>query len=187
MKYCFILLLCILSLSSCTRSKDSQFYVLNPLPLSSTKSASAVTSIGIDHIHMPAYAEKTQLVIYTAVNEVLVDEYHQWVETLDKNIQRVVQANLSLLLPGALIENWPWDIKFKPDYHLQLTLTQFSMSTKGICELRAQYQIYTADHIIKKREVAYHTKAATQAIEDLVSCMNRNLTHLTQDIALSLR
>lgn len=173
-----------LLLVSCGRSPEMQFYILNTIPLQKNLSHRYnYLQIGIDEIDIPAYLEKPQLMIYNSANEVTLEEHHQWAESLDKNIKRVVETNLSMLLPGAVVENSPWDIKFKPNYHLQIDISQFTIDMKGNSILRAEYIVYYEKEIIKKRDVYYYIKVNNVTMESLVGSMNTNLTHLTRDIA----
>ena len=173
-----------LMILACGRSPEMQFYILNTLPLNKNITHRYhYLQIGIDEINIPAYLEKPQLMIHNSANEVTLEEYHQWAESLDKNIKRVVETNLSTLLPGAVVENSPWDIKFKPNYHLQIDISQFTIDFKGNSILRAEYIIYFEKEIIKKQDVYYCIKLTNVTIENLVGSMNANLTHLTRDIA----
>ena len=184
---CSLLLIAVI-LIACGRSKDPEFYILNPVPLQkSPVNKYQALQIGIDEISTPAYLEKPQLVIHNSANRVQLNEYHQWAEALDKNIKRVIQTNLSTLLPGAVVETSPWDIKFTPNYHLQLDISEFTIDIQGNSLLRGEYLIYYNEHIIKKQAVYYHLKVTDPTIDKLVSSMNANLTHLTRDIANTLK
>ncbi|WP_083500854.1 PqiC family protein [Legionella brunensis] len=159
-------------------------YLLNPLP--PQKSAGHPYSylrIGIDEVNTPAHIEKPQLMIHCTPNRLELEEYHQWAEALDKNIARVIETNLSTLLPGAIVENAPWDSKFKPNYHLQVGISQFEIDFNGNSIIRAEYLIYHDEELIKKGDSYYRIKVLPTDVEKLVISMNNNLTHLTQDIA----
>ncbi|WED43565.1 PqiC family protein [Legionella cardiaca] len=182
-KFSFIAFIGLL-LVACGRSKDAQMYMLNPLPpaKNGTKPYTYL-QIGIDEVTTPAYMTKPQLMIHQTPHRLELEEYHQWAESLDKNITRVVETNLATLLPGAVVESSPWDSKFKPNYHLQIDISQFEIDINGNSTLRAEYLIYHEDKLIKKRDVYYCSKVMPVDIERLVISMNVNLTHLTQDIA----
>lgn len=178
-----LLVIC-LFLIACGRSKDAQMYMLNPLPPSknSNKPYSHLR-IGIDEVNTPSYMSKPQLMIHCTPHRLQLEEFHQWAEALDKNVTRVVATNLATLLPGAIVQSAPWDSKFKPNYHLQINISQFEIDFNGNSLLRAEYLIYHEDEIIKKRDVYYRIKVNPVDIDNLVISMNSNLTRLTQDIA----
>ncbi|MGQ3890472.1 PqiC family protein [Legionella sp. CNM-4043-24] len=176
--------LMMLALLACGRSRPVQFYILNPLPLP----AKAVgkyqhLQIGIDSIETPAYAEKPQIMLYLGNQQVSMEEYHQWAESLDKTIKRVVASNLTTLLPGSVVANSPWDIQFKPEWHLQINISQFKIDAQGNSDLRANYQIYEQERLVIKRDRYYHIHTDNLSMNSLVTSMNQNLTRLTRDIA----
>ncbi|WP_419420362.1 PqiC family protein [Legionella sp. D16C41] len=182
------LILLILMLLSCGRSKEAIFYLLNPLAPTKNNASHYSMQIGIDEIELPKYTQKSQLMIHYTPYKVQLEEYHRWAESLANNIGRVIKANLTSLLPGAIIERYPWDTNFKPNYHIQIDIFQFEIDYNGDSILRATYLI-SSGLIIKKYNVMYRIKLTNQPItvEALVKSMNTNLNHLTIDIAKSLK
>ncbi|WP_232505543.1 PqiC family protein [Legionella clemsonensis] len=159
-------------------------YLLNPLPPIKTASKPYThLQIGIDGINTPSYIEKPQLMIHCSPHQLKLEEYHQWAEALDKNITRVIETDLSTLLPGSIVESSPWDVKFKPDFHLQIDISQFEIDVNGNSILRAEYLIYHKEALLKKGDAYYCVKVLPITIEALVVSMNNNLTCLTRDIA----
>ncbi|KTC83437.1 PqiC family protein [Legionella cincinnatiensis] len=175
-------------LVACTRSKEPQYYLLNPIAMPN-KQMNHYNNLhlGIDDITIPAYLEKPQIMISYSPNRVELEEYHQWAGALDKNIKSVISTNLSSLLPGAIVESSPWNVKFKPNYQLQIDIEQFTIDMQGNSILRAEFILYHQDNIFKKQNVYYRLKVPHITIENLIASMNNNLTHLTQDIAKAFR
>ncbi|MGQ3888145.1 PqiC family protein [Legionella sp. CNM-1927-20] len=163
--------------------------MLNPIPPQKDKALYHGMQIGINEIQVPEYAEKPQLMINYTPYKVQLEEYHRWAESLDKNIERVIEANLTTLLPGAVIERYPWDTQFKPNYHIQIDIFQFEIDYSGDSILRADYLIFSNELLIKKYNVFYRLKLINEpvTIEALVKSMNTNLNHLTTDIANSFK
>ncbi len=139
--------------------------------------------LGIDDVTLPAYLEKPQIMISSSPNRVALEEYHQWAGALDKNIKSVISTNLASLLPGAIVETSPWNVKFKPTYQLQIDIEQFTIDMQGNSILRAEFILYHQNDILKKKNVYYRLKISNITMENLIASMNNNLTHLTQDIA----
>ena len=106
-------------LTACGRSKAINFYVLNPIPPKFLKKHSNFSlKIGIDSIKTPGYIKRDQLMINSTPHRLKLKEDYQWAEDLDKNISRVIMANLNTMIPEAIFENSPWRSNFKPDYTL---------------------------------------------------------------------
>lgn len=173
-----------LLLSACGRSPESQFYVLNPIsPQQNKLKAYNHLRIGINQIHSPAYMTKPQVMIHCSAQEVKLEEYHRWVENLAKNTQRVIEANLATLLPGAALVSEPWDVSFKPNYRLQVDISQFEVDNRGNSRLSAEYLIYSDNHLQKKGSLVYQRKVTPPTVANLVASMNTNLTLFTRDLA----
>ncbi|KTD25855.1 MULTISPECIES: PqiC family protein [Legionella] len=171
-------------LISCGRSPDSQFYMLNPIsPKQKPVKNNLNLRIGINQIQTPAYMSKPEFIIHYTSHEVKLEEYHRWVENLDKNTKRVIEANLVTLLPGATVVSAPWDYKSRPDYQLQIDISQFEVDITGNSILRAEYLIYSGNQLQRRGELYYHQKVNQVNIETLVASMNANLNHFTEDLA----
>ncbi|MBA2655960.1 MAG: membrane integrity-associated transporter subunit PqiC [Tatlockia sp.] len=170
--------------TACGRSPDSQFYILNPiLPQQTHQKGYEHLRIGINKIHRPDYMDKPQLIIHLANQEVKLQEYHRWVESLAQNTQHVIEANLKALLPGAVLLSAPWDVKLKPDYQLQIDIQQFEVDINGASRLTADYLIYSDNHLNKKGSLVYFKRITPPSTINLVATMNANLTQFTRDLA----
>lgn len=179
-----LILLIVLTLCDCGRSKETQFYLLTPIPLQkNSRNSFNHLQIGVDGVSTPDYMKKPQLMIHQTPHHVTLEEFNQWAGALDKNITLVLATNLSTLMPGVVVQISPWDNKFHPDYHLQVMISQFEIDIHGNSILRAEYLIYRKEELIHKGNAYYHTKVPLISIETLVQSMNTNLTHLTEEIA----
>ncbi len=184
----FIIIFAGLSLTACSRSRESNFYVLNPLPVQKQQTKNHPDlRVGIEEINIPSYMTKQQFIIHYSPHHVKLDEFQQWAGALDKNIQRVVETNLSTLLPGAVVAYYPWGTQFKPNYQLHINISQFEVNTLGNTLLRATYVIYSGETLQQKRTVEYHQRAPLLTVDSFVKTMNDSLNHLTQDIAKSVK
>lgn len=183
----FLLSLLGLMLVGCGKSKQSQFYVLNPI--CSAKSTVQYTGlkIGIDSIAIPAYLSKNQIPLFYTANQATLYETHEWAEDLEKNTKRVIATNLAILLPGAVVENAPWDSKFKPDYTVQVNISQWSVAVGGQSQLQASYVIFNETAPLYQKSGLYCQHIPKVLPETIVLSMNSNLTKLTQDIARSIQ
>ncbi|AMP88347.1 PqiC family protein [Legionella pneumophila] len=179
-----LLLLIVLTLCDCGRSKETQFYLLTPIPpQKDSRHSYNHLQIGVDEVSTPDYMKKPQLMIHQTPHHVTLEEFNQWAGALDKNITLVLTTNLSTLMPGVVVQASPWNNKFDPDYHLQVMISQFETDIHGNSILRAEYLIYRKEELIHKGNAYYHIKVPLISIEALVQSMNTNLNHLTEEIA----
>lgn len=186
MKTCLLgcLVVIVLLLGACGRSPNSQFYVLNPIaPQQKQAKAYNYLSIGLRDIHGPAYLSKPEVMIHCSAQEVNLEQFHRWVENLDKNTKRVIKANLITLLPGAAFVSEPWDFKLKPSYQLQIDILQFEVDSQGNSVLSANYLIYADSQLKRKGTLVYRRKASNVTVANLVASMNANLNQFSRDLA----
>jgi uncharacterized lipoprotein YmbA len=180
---CLFLILAF-TLAGCGRSKNPEFYVLNPIPSQKPQGNTYKNlRIGIDKISVPASLEKPQVTINHSAHRVELQENSEWLEGLDKNITRIIVINLASYLPGALVNISPWDSFFRPNYHLEIKIIQCTMDDTGTSVLRADYILYQDEHLIGKRDFYHSEKTPVLTTENLVIGMNNNITRFTQDIA----
>ena len=176
-----------LALAACSRSPESNFYVLNPLPAQKQQTKNHPDlRVGIEEINIPSYMTKQQFIIHYSPHHVKLNEFQQWAGALDKNIQRVVETNLSTILPGAVVAYFPWGIQFKPNCQLRINISQFEVDSLGNTLLRATYIIYSGEVLRQKRTIEYRKLAPLLTVDSFVTTMNDSLNHLTQDIAKSM-
>ena len=179
-----VILIIGLVLTSCGRSPDPQFYMLNPIPFQKihTKNYHHLR-IGLTTLDSPGYMSKPQIIVHSSVHQVELKQLHQWASSLNSNVERVIATNLATLLPGATIEISPWEVLFKPNYKLHIEISQFEIDTHGNSILRADYLIYTDSQLDKTGTLYYHLNIPHATLDAMVASMNDNLTHLTRDIA----
>lgn len=181
-----LLIIISLCLMACGRSKEPQYYVLNPLYDTRITTQYVNLRIGIDAIHVPDYLDKNELSVFYTPNQSKLDENSLWMESLSSNIERVIKVSLNNLLPGALVENAPWDVKFEPNKHLQIDISQFRVGPDGVSVLNADYVIYVDKNIVRKYTVHFAQKIPVINAQNVASSMNANLILLSRSMARSL-
>jgi len=191
----FCQLVCIsiiaITLVSCTRSTPTQFYVLNQMSRahSTNLSHSSALTLGIGPVTLPKYLNQPQIVTRENHNQLFLDEAHRWAEPLHDNVTRVFADNLSGLLHGARIINYPWRGNTKMSYQITLDIRRFELDENNNCILIANWSIIRGNtrkvlhthHSIYKIQSSGH-----QSYEQIAQLMSRNLMRLSSDIAKRL-
>src|SRR5277367_5921595 len=102
----FSLVLSILA-TGCS-SKNSEFYILNTAKLSNIQQHYACRNkIMLDHVEIPGYIDKPEIVTRTNRNQLIQAEFHRWGEPLSGNISQVLAQNLSSQLTRDWILTYP--------------------------------------------------------------------------------
>ncbi len=189
MKKFIIVIALFTALSGCS-SPQSTFYVLNPVPIKSRHVIKTVRlNIGLGPIVIPEYLQQPQMVTYVADNELMLNEFHRWAEPLQSNIVRVVQSDLSGLLPYIKFHKYPWRQSANIKYRVKVNISQFDMDNHNNSILRAKYEISLDKNGQKPfiKTVYYQTAVGSRQYRQLVACMNYNLAQLSHSIAKDLR
>lgn len=181
----FIMLITGCLLLACGRSKEPFYYALNPV-CHTPHNAHPLHFIGIDDVSIPEYLDRSQLTIFYTENQSRLDDDHLWAGEITANIKRVLRTNLSIFLPGVMVENSPWVGKFIPDYHLMIFITQYKVNIQGGSVLQGSYAVYHDAELVKNIRFSYCQKIPLVNFDTLVTSMNTNLTRLSSDMARTI-
>jgi uncharacterized lipoprotein YmbA len=119
----------------------ARHYVLTPI--AETGSVSAPTNslpIGLGRVKLPAYLFDTSLAVRKGTNEIEYLSSALWAERLDAGFQRVLAANLALVLPAQQVRLSAWrsdDVAAE----VYVTVEQFDVDASGQGVLIAQWRI----------------------------------------------
>ena len=119
----------------------ARYFVLKPLPATgSGPGASSSRVVGLGQVKLPAYLLESSLAISKGTNEIEYLPLALWAERLDTGFQRVLAANLAILLPAEQVRLSSWrseDVAAE----VQVTVEQFDVDAKGQGVLIAQWRI----------------------------------------------
>jgi len=184
----FSLVLSILA-TGCS-SKNSEFYILNTAKLSNIQQHYACRNkIMLDHVEIPGYIDKPEIVTRTNRNQLIQAEFHRWGEPLSGNISQVLAQNLSSQLTRDWILTYPRLTTSNINYYLTLKVNQFDVDSTGLSILNVTWSLY--DHnrkLMITRNPTYHFYAHNpNSYADITSSMNNNITALSRDLAFHLK
>ena len=135
-----------LSLTGCfgflkpARSTERHF-VLTPLPASTAETATPRgPGVGVGQVKFPAYLFNSSFAVRTGTNEISYLPAVLWAERLDNGLQRVLAANLAMLLPTDHISLSAWQ-RNEVMAEVYVTLEQFDVDATGRGVLVARWRI----------------------------------------------
>lgn len=104
----------------------------------------------LNQVLLPAEAARPQIATLGKENyEVKIDEFNRWGAAPERLVQRVLNQNLSLLLPNAVIENQT-PLRKNYQYAVAVEITEMSGRLDDYAVLQASYFIKNkSGHIIK--------------------------------------
>jgi uncharacterized lipoprotein YmbA len=142
----------------------SRFFVLSAISdpytstLASTFSGRSLT-IGVGPITFPDYLRRLEVVTRTSDNELHLSAVNRWGEPLDKNFSRVLSENLARLLNTDQIEKFPWPLRTKIDYQIEVDVIRFEATGDNQAHLLVRWMI--RDGATRKSLYASETSTST--------------------------
>ena len=135
-------------------------------------------------VDFPDYLRRLPVVTRVAPNRIELSDERRWAEPLDKNFVRVLSENLATLLDTQQIEKYPWSLRTKVDYQIEINVQRFETTSDGQTQLLASWII--RDGHGGKILYASQTTAGAPAGPDGVSAsaaLSGDLATLSKEIA----
>ena len=127
----FMVIACLIfSLSGCisvSNSPTSRFYALRTLDksqISQTLDFPSDRIIGVGPVKIPEFLNRPQIVTEDKNNMFTFAEFDRWGESLDSAINRLLNENLTFILPTASIEIYPWNLFIPVRYKVYIDVVQ---------------------------------------------------------------
>jgi uncharacterized protein len=190
------LLLIIMLLNSClgcSTTLPSKFYLLSSSIESRDQAGlyqdNGGLKIGVGPIKFPEYLKRPQIVTRQSDYELQLAEFHRWGEPLEDNFKRVLSGNLSVLLGGVQVVDYPWKRSDRIDYQIMLTIREFEVSSVDSAVLAASWDVYnTAGNCIVHSEGSiYKRKVEGSGYAGIVAALSGVLNDLSGAIADAVR
>ena len=120
-------------------------YVLTPMPAPTPSAevkpgAATAMIVGVGRVKIPAYLFSTSVVVRRGTNEVEYLPTANWAERLDTGFQRVLAANLAVVLPTERIHLSAWS-RNDVNAELYVHLEQFDVDASGRGVLVARWRV----------------------------------------------
>src|SRR4029077_330059 len=130
------------------------------------------------------YLRRFPVVTRVAPNRIELSDERRWAEPLDKNFVRVFSENLAALLDTQRIEKYPWALRTKVDYQIEIDVQRFETTSDGQSQLMASWII--RDGQSSKILYASQSTAGAPAGADDASAsaaLSNDLATLSKEIA----
>jgi uncharacterized protein len=137
-----------LCLAGCLNLKPARatarYFVLSPLavaaPAAPAPGSPSARAIGVGPVKVPPYLLKSNVAVRKTPHEIEYIESAFWAEQLDKGLQRVLAADLGLLLPAAQIRLSAWRAE-EVSQEVYVTVEQFEVDAAGQGVLVAWWRV----------------------------------------------
>jgi uncharacterized lipoprotein YmbA len=169
----------------------SRFYILTPVSDSGAMAATPASTstdsqltIGVGPVDFPGYLRRLPVVTRVAANRIELSDEKRWAEPLDKNFVRVLSENLAKLLDTQRIEKYPWELRTKIDYQVEVDVQRFETTADGQTLLVASWIIRDgpSDKILYASETTTGAPAGADEAS-ASSALSSDLATLSKEIA----
>jgi len=192
--FAIILLLTSLGLVGCTRSPQSNFYVLSSrnsnVETTQSKLLHHKFVVGIGPVIIPEHLDRPQIITRTTDNLLHLAEYNRWAESLEKNFSRILMEDLSPALSRYKIAVVPWKRSITLHYQVVVEIDRFDGVVGERAVLKARWRIVNVKEkqklLVIKRS-SYVEPVTDDSYEALVSAMSKMVNALSHDIAKSIK
>ncbi len=181
----------VLGLAGCwpAASPEAHFYQLSAIQAEKPAGLPRALHLGIGPVHLPDTLERPQIVTRTGNNELLLAEYHRWGGSLREEVARVLTEDLGQLLPGAVLESYPWRHGNLLTHRVEVNVLRFDGVLGQEADLEAQWSIWSGhgEKLLLSRTTRLREPISTPDYPALVAAQSRLLGRLSREVAETLR
>ena len=173
----------LLSLTAC--SSKSNFYQLHPQVDQETSSRHSMKRavIGIAQVDVAEYLKKSEMVTRMSAGRINVHETDRWAGSFGKNIQSVMNDNLSRLLPRYTFVSYPWEEPLSDRYRIYISISKFDGDTAGTVRLHGRWTLVEKeDDRVMVGESFTYTEPGGESLDAIVNTQSRLLEKLSRHI-----
>jgi uncharacterized lipoprotein YmbA len=169
--------------------QNVRYFVLSPSAPPDSPVVHVDQPLGLGAVVVPGYLLQNRLAIRRSNNEIRYAENLQWAERLDKNIQRVLAANLRSHLGSSNIYLSAWR-REEVSAEVHVSLDRFEIDEHGNALLEAKYLITSSGSEKTKRtgasKISRQGTSVSANPDEAVATLSAALAALSREIADAL-
>lgn len=179
-------------LGGCGTSRPSRFYTLNSMPIPPEKAELSDKqnriTVGIDLNDIPAYLNKPQMAVRVSTNELKLDEFNRWAETVKDSFPKIIADNMISILPSDKFIVFSRKGILSVDYQVIINVTRFDGAPGKSVSLITQWGIYNSkeDKLLSAQTSDIKVETEGDDFDALVSAQSKALEILSRQISLSV-
>jgi uncharacterized lipoprotein YmbA len=136
----FVSMLTLAALGACSTPAAS-FYTLDPVKVQQEPSAPHAISVVVASVSVPDLVDRPQFVIRVSENQVKLDEFSRWADSLKSQIPRVVAADLGQYLPGARVSVTGQGEEAMAAYRVRIEIQRFDGAPGDAATVEALWSV----------------------------------------------
>ncbi len=191
----FILFLVLTASLGCLKhSPPAAFHTLRPLVRAQEKPAPAPGSMGtlaleVMPVCLPEALQRPQLMTTSGAGTLELSDTHRWGNGLDRDMQRVLAENLTVLLGSDAVVVYPFGERVKAAYRLEVDVQRCDGRPGGVLSLRATWMVipFSGGPALLRKRVHLDEPVTGPDLDALVNAHSRILETLSREVAEGLR
>jgi len=189
--YALVAILLFVFLAGCISagsSPNARFYTVRSMDKAAVAETFSVPEgmmIAVGPVKLADYLNRPQIVTLSKDNLLKFAEFDRWGESIDFALARVLNENLSLMLPQVNIEMFPWNLLMPIKYQVYLDVIGLDIRLDNGLVLTVQWSIMNLD--AKKMEMARRFQITEDIKPDnyagAVEALSRAYASLSAEVA----
>ncbi len=148
--------------------------------------ASEIT-VGVGPVSLPAYLDRSEVVVRVSENELSILGGHRWAESLDSNFRRVLAENVGAMAGTRNILEFPWPADTKLDYRVTVDVERFEPNDAGFAVLIARWRMQNGDgQQLASGRSAHQARIEPRTTSAAVAALSQVARLLAEEIAASI-
>ena len=134
-------MLALLLFGACSTSPTASFYTLGPADGDANAYTVRPIDVLVAPVTVPELVDRPQFVIRVSENQVKLDEFSRWADSLKSQIPRVIAADLTRYLNGARVSVYPQDGDAAATYRVQVEIQRFDGAPGDAATVEALWSV----------------------------------------------
>ena len=150
-----------------TLSPPPKAYLLSATAPSAAPGAATNVAVGVGPVAIPAYLDRSPIVVRTGTDEVRLSGDHEWAEPLRDALPRTLGENLSAMLHTDAVAVFPWRTPQTVQYRVTVDILRFDGALGGSVILHARWRLLDGeDNQLALRAVQLQDTSAEATYSD---------------------
>ncbi len=168
-------------------SPPPRAYLLSAVSPSLPAGPLAGVVVGVGPVTIPAYLDRSPIVVRTGADEVRLSGEHHWAEPLRDAIPRTLAENLSAMIPTDAVAVFPWRTSWNVQYRVTVDILRFDGALGGSAVLHARWRLLDgAGKELLLRAAVLQESIGDSTYAAVVTAESRLLVNLSRDIATEI-
>jgi hypothetical protein len=182
------LVLTLAALAACSTSPTASFYTLGAVAAPGDAYTALPVNVVVSLVTVPELVDRPQFVVRVSENQVKLDEFARWADSLKSQIPRVIAANLAVLLPGARVSVYPQDTDAGTPYRVKIELQRFEGAPGEGATVEAIWSVSPPKgDMLMTGHTVVREAVAGPGYEALVAAYSGGLGVVSHDIATAIQ